>query len=164
MTRRLSLLGFRARQFGWIAMCGLLLAAGCHRPPQTAAELAKALPATFSGEVQLQGETQPRPIRLEPRELSVRGEHVLEFNRVDYHLLDARGAVMTEGEARIRGTIAAPGLQIQLEVVGAEGGSEEAVRPETFSGKLSADLQALEAEWSTSLGQKAKLTAHGAAR
>ena len=153
--RALGLAALLVGQFlGSLALCGSL--GGCHRSPQTADELAKALPASFSGVLRLQGETEERHIRLEPRELSVRSAHVLGFNRVDYQLLDGSNS---GGEAHIRGTISAPGFEIKLERVGSEGsGAEDAIRPETFTGKLGGNLHTLRAEWSTGLGQKATLT------
>jgi hypothetical protein len=141
----------------------MLVAAGCSRAPRNAAELAKALPEAFTGELHIEGETQPHHIRLEARELSVRSEHVLEFNRVDYQLKDGQDDPGAEGEARIRGTITAPGLEVRLEMPGT-GFSEDVVRPETFTGKLSGDLQSLDAEWSNGLGQKAHLKLQAASK
>jgi hypothetical protein len=150
---------FGGRGFGRVAICALLLAGGCQRTPQTAADLEKALPQAFAGELHLQGETEPQRIRVEARELSIRSEHVLEFNRIDYRLQDAPGEPSSEGQARIRGTITAPGLEIRLEKLGSEfTGGEDAIRPETFTGKLSANLKTLDAQWSTALGQQEKLT------
>jgi hypothetical protein len=151
------------RRVGMTLACSVLFTAGCRRPPQTAAELAKALPPAFTGELHLQGETETHHVRIQARELSIRSEHVLEFNRVDYQIQDAPGAPSSEGEAHIRGTITAPGFDIRLEMLGSTfSGGEDAIRPETFTGKLSRDLQSVDAEWSTGLGQKAKLTLHAA--
>ena len=66
-----------------------------------------------------------------------------------------------EGEAHIRGTITAPGFDIHLETLGSTfSGGDGAIRPETFTGKLSPNLQSLDAQWSTGLGQQARLTLH----
>jgi hypothetical protein len=154
---------FGGRGFGRVAICALLLAGGCQRTPQTAADLEKALPQAFAGELHLQGETEPQRIRVEARELSIRSEHVLEFNRIDYRVRDDQGGPGSEGEAHIRGTITAPGFEIRLESLGPDvAGGGDAIRLETFSGKLSGNLQALDAEWSTGFGQKAKLTMQAA--
>jgi hypothetical protein len=161
MKNRHSGWPFGRRVFGAVAVCAMLLAAGCRRAPQTAAELSKALPPAFAGDVHLQGDTEVRRLRIEARELSIRSEHVLEFNRVDYQVLDARGATSSAGEVRIRGTITAPGFDIHLETV-AGGGGDDAIRPETFTGKLSGNLRSLDAEWSTGLGQKVRLTMQAA--
>ena len=148
------------RDLGRAAMCaGLLLAAGCHRAPRTAAELANALPKKFSGELHLQGDTESRHISIEPRDLSERSEHVLEFSHVAYQMQDPQGADTSQGEAAIRGTISVPGFAIRLEGIGADNtGGEDAIRPDTFAGTLTQDLQTLHAEWSTALGQKGQLT------
>jgi hypothetical protein len=163
MTLKRSVRRFGWRGFGQVTLCAILFAAGCHRTPETAAELAKALPRAFAGELHLQGDTQARRIRVEARELSVRSARVLEFNRVDYQLQDEQGAPTSSGQARIRGTITLPGLDIRLEALGPDfSGGEDAIRPETFSGKLSGNLQSFDAEWSTGLGQKATLTMQAA--
>ncbi len=138
-----------------IVLCGLLLPAGCQRTPQTAAELAKRLPAEFAGELHLQGDSTARHIRIGPRELSIRGEHLLEFNRVDYEL--GAGTSVPE-QVALRGTITVPGLQIHLEMLGGNAGGDDAIRLETFTGTLSQDLRTLRADWFTGLGQKASLT------
>ena len=150
------------RQFAGAALAlGVLVTSGCQRTPQTAAELAKALPRAYTGELHLQGDAETTHLRVTARELSVRSEHVLEFNRVDYQVQDARGNMSSEGEAHLRGTITAPGFEVRLEVEGSTfAGGEDAIRPETFMGQLSHDLQSLEAQWSTGLGQKARLTLH----
>jgi hypothetical protein len=152
MTLKRSVRRFGWRGFGQVTLCAILFAAGCHRTPETAAELAKALPRAFAGELHLQGDTQAR-----------RSARVLEFNRVDYQLQDEQGAPTSSGQARIRGTITLPGLDIRLEALGPDfSGGEDAIRPETFSGKLSGNLQSFDAEWSTGLGQKATLTMQAA--
>ena len=134
--------------------CAALGTAGCQRAPQTAAELIKALPQAYAGDLQLQGETGAIHLRVQARELSIRSEHVLEFDRVDYQVQDAQGAINAEGEAQIRGTITAPGFDVRLEAEGSTfPGGEDAIRPETFNGKVSRDLQSLEAQWSTGLGK-----------
>ena len=140
---------------GWIAVvvCSGLVA-GCHRAPQTAAELQKALPHQYRGEIHVQGEQQARKIVIEPHDLTVVDPHLLEFNRVRYQLL-AGNEVGGAGDAAIRGTISAPGLVIKLEGVG-NGGEFDAgdvLKAGTFEGKLSGDLQTLEAKWQTGFGQ-----------
>ena len=80
------------RFIGATLACIVCFTAGCQRTPQTAAELAKALPQAYAGELHLQGETETRHIRVQARELSIRSEHVLEFNRVDYQVQDAPDA------------------------------------------------------------------------
>ena len=134
-------------------VCCCLLAA-CHRAPQTAEELQKSLPHQYQGELHLQGEQQGRKIVVEPHDFTVVDPHTLEFNRVRYQLFagnEAAGA----GDAQIRGTISAPGLVIHLEEVGgsADVDGGDALKAGTFEGKLSGDLQTMEAKWQTGCGQ-----------
>ena len=144
------------RGLGMITGCAmLLLSGGCERAPQTAAELAAKLPREFTGELHLQGDADTRRVRVRPGEVSVTSEHLLQIGRIDYEIDDAKGVEVAAGEAGIRVTISAPGLEIRVETIGA--GAGDAIRPETFSGKLGGDLRSVEAEWSTSLGQKARL-------
>ncbi len=143
--------------YGWIAgLCCLL--AGCHRAPQTAAELQKTLPRQFQGEIHLQGEQQARKIVVEPHDFTVLDPHTLEFNRVRYQL-SSGGEVGAAGDAEIRGTISAPGLAIHLESVSGsadvEGG--DAFKAGTFYGTLSGDLQKMDATWKTGFGQEVTL-------
>ena len=135
-----------------IVVCCFL--AACHRAPQTAAELQKGLPHQYQGELHLQGEQQGRRIIVEPHDFTVVDPHTLEFNRVRYQLFagnDAAGA----GDASIRGTISAPGLVIHVDEIGssAEVDGSDALKSGTFEGKLSADLQKMEAKWQTGFGQ-----------
>ena len=150
--------------FGWIAIvvCGGLTA-GCHHAPQTAEELQKSLPHQYRGEIHVQGETQARKIVIEPHDLTVVGPHVLEFNRVRYQLL-AGSEVGGAGDVAIRGTISAPGLVIHLEEVGSSGETDagDALKAGTFEGKLSGDLQTLEAKWMTGFGQGVTLKVEAA--
>lgn len=136
-----------------IIVCGCLLAA-CHRAPQTAAELQRALPQQYQGELHLQGEPQGRKIIVEPHDFTVLDAHSLEFNRVRYQFF-AGSDVAGAGDAQIRGTISAPGLVIQLGEVGgtADVDGGDALKAGTFEGKLSGDLQTMEATWKTGFGQ-----------
>ena len=139
---------------------GLFLA-GCHRAPQTAAELQQNLPHQFKGDILVQGSSEPHHLVVEPHEISVRNEHLLEFNKVPCQIL-AGSEVLTEGDAGIRGTISVPDLEIRVESTSdAEGG--DAMKPDTFKGRLSADLRTATAEWTGGMGQKVtlKVTAVG---
>ena len=134
-----------------------LLLAGCHHAPQTAAELQQNLPHQFKGDVLMQGSREPHHLIVEPHEISVRNEHLLEFNKVRYQIL-AGSEVLTEGDVGIRGTISVPDLEIRVENASdAENG--EAVKPDTFKGQLSADLHTATAEWTSGIGQKVTLKA-----
>lgn len=136
--------------------CLCLLLAGCSRAPQTAAELRDSLPRQFRGDIHLQGETNSRKIVVEPHEFMVRTEHMLEFNRVRYQLI-VGSEVLADGEAAIRGTISAPGLNILIEEADVEG--TEAIKKGTFQGHLDSDLQSMEASWTTGAGQGVTLKA-----
>ena len=138
-----------------------LLFTGCHRAPQTAAELQQNLPHQFKGDVLMQGSTEPHHLIVEPHEISVRNEHLLEFNKVRYQIL-AGSEVLTEGDAGIRGTISVPDLEIRVENT-SDGESNDAMKPDTFKGQLSADLRTATAEWASGMGQKVtlKVTAVG---
>lgn len=128
--------------------------AGCHRPTQTSAELRQRMPGAFIGELRLLGQPEPMRLRLTPHNLIERDAQTLEFNSVQYALLDAHGGLQTEGDASVRGTITLPGLEVKLEDVGERAGGEDLVKPGSFQGKLSADLQSGEADWTSGLGQK----------
>ena len=132
----------------------LFFLSGCHRAPQTAAELQGKLPRQFRGDILLQGDAQPHHLVVEPHDFSVKDARLLEFNRVRYQVL-AGGEVMAEGDAAIRGTISTPDLEIHIEQADADGG--DAMKPDTFKGHLSADLRTAEAAWTGGLGQPMKL-------
>ena len=134
-----------------LATC--LLFSACGRAPQTAVELKARLPRQFRGEIRLPGEMQPRRIIVEPHDVGVRTEHLLEFNSVRYQILAGR-EVVAEGDADIHGTISAPDLEIHIERVA---GAGEAMRADTFTGHLAADLQSGEAEWTNESGERVKL-------
>ena len=139
----------------FLAVC--LFLAGCHRGPQTAAELQQALPRQFGGEIRLEGDPQTHHLVVEPHDFTVRSEHVLEFGRVRYQVL-AGGNVLAEGDAGIHGTISTPNLDIRIEQItdaGDAGG--EAMKADTFKGSLSADLRTADAEWTNGMGQQMKL-------
>ena len=137
-----------------LAIVCCCLVAACHRAPRTAEELQKSLPHEYRGELHLQGEQQGRKIVVEPHDFTVVDPHRLEFNHVRYQLFagnEAAGA----GDAPIRGTISAPGLVIHVDEIG-EGGdveSADALKVGTFEGKLSGDLQTMDAKWQTGFGQ-----------
>ena len=138
----------------WLAvLCWLV--AGCHRAPQTAAELQKSLPHEYQGELRLQGEQTPRKITVGPHDFTVVDEHTLEFNRVHYQL-PAGG----EGDANVRGSISAPGLIIRVESLSgtADVDGGDVLKPGTFQGKLSGDLQKMDATWKTGFGQTVTLS------
>ena len=135
------------------ALC-LSLLTGCHRPPETAAELRRRMPGSYIGEIRLVGQSQSMRLRLTPHNFVERDTKVLEFNSVQYALLDARGTLQSEGDASLRGTITLPGLDVRLESLGEREGGEDLVKPGTFQGKLSGDLQSGEADWTSGLGQK----------
>lgn len=137
-----------------LAAALLALATACHRPPQTAAQLLERLPRRFTGEVLLQGQSAPQAVRIESRQLAARDEHLLEFSGVNLVLLTPDGSVQAEHPAACRGTISAPGLEIRLEELG---GAEDMLKAGSFAGQLSADLQTVEATWTTSLGSKGSL-------
>ena len=139
------------------------LVAGCQRAPQTAADLQKSLPPQYRGELRIQGEQQARKIVVEPHDFTVLDEHTLEFNRVRYQLL-AGNEVGGAGDAQIRGTISAPGLVVRVDSLSGsadvEGG--DALKAGTFQGKLSSDLQKLDATWKTGYGQTVTLEVQAA--
>ncbi len=137
--------------------CLLLLAlsSACQRTPQTAAELRDRLPKRFIGDAHWQGEPQAQPIRVQARDLTVRSEHLLEFNGVHVQVLDAQGGSTEERDAAVRGTISAPGLEIRLEEIP---GGEDMIKPDSFHGKLSPNLQTMEATWTSSFGGRGSLT------
>ncbi len=138
-------------------ICCCLLAA-CHRAPQTAADLWNKLPRKYQGELHVQGEPQARQIVIEPLQMLVRDTHLLEFGRVRYQF-SASGEVGATGEAQIRGTISAPGLIINVESLtgGGDVDGGDVLKAGTFQGKLSSDLQKLEATWKTGFGQNITL-------
>ncbi len=137
----------------------LLLLQGCDRAPQTAAELRNRLPHRWRGEIRAPGEGSGGSIGIELRELTVRSEHVLEFNRVRYQMF-AGDNVVAEDEVAIRGMITAPGGDIRLDEEGTEAG--EILKAGTFKGTLGGDLQSVEAAWTTGSGQAATLKLHAA--
>ena len=134
--------------------CLLAGLSACHRAPQTAKQLFDRLPRHWQGDAHLQGGTDTHKINIELRQLTVRDEHTLEFNRVHYQVL-VGNEVAAEEDAAIRGTITAPGGEVRLEQEGTEAG--DALKPGTFQGKVSDDLQSAEASWTTGLGQSATL-------
>ena len=134
-----------------------LLLAACSHPPETAAELQKALPQQYRGELHLQGETDPHRLVLEPQNTSVKEDKLLEFKQVRYQFFTGN-TVAAEGEANIRGTISTPDLMIKVEDFGGEGGSD-AIKSGTFQGKLSKDLKQIDASWTTGFDQKVTLKA-----
>ena len=128
--------------------------AGCSHPPETAAELQKALPTQYRGELHLQGETDPHRLVLEPRDLSIKDTQTLEFKQVRYQFFTGNN-VAAEGDVNLRGTISTPDLMIHLDELPTEGG--DMLKPGTFQGKLSKDLKEGEASWTTSFGQNVRL-------
>ena len=144
-TRR----NFRFSAF--ILLCGCLLAAGCSRPPQTAAELFDQMPRRYGGELRVQGEAATRTLNVELLDLKVRDTHRLEFGRIAYELSGGdEGA--RKGEAPIKGTISAPGGEIQLEEASDAAGGD-AFKAGSFQGKLSSNLKAVDAKWKTAFDQ-----------
>ena len=139
-------------RFLFSAFC--LLFSACHRGPRTAAELQAQLPHQFRGEIRLQGETQTHPLVIEPHDFNVRNAQLLEFNGVRYQVLTG-SQVIAEGDAGIRGTISAPGLEIRVESV--TGAGEGAVKADTFEGHLGGGLRTGEAAWTNDLGQRVRL-------
>ena len=150
----------KLRSLSFILLVGLL--AGCHRAPQTVVELRQQLPGTYAGEIHLQGQSEAMRLRITPHNLSERSARVLEFNSVQYAVLDARGALQTEGDASIRGTITLPGLEVRLESMGNSSAGEDFIKAGSFQGKLSDNLQTAEADWTTGYGQKGHLKAEAA--
>lgn len=156
------------RQAGWRASFSasrlppsafilLCLLAGCSHPPETAAELQKALPQQYRGELRLQGEADPHRLVLEPHATRVKEDKLLEFTQVRYQFFSG-SSVAAEGEANIRGTLSTPDLTIKVEDFGGEGGGD-ALKAGTFQGKLSRDLKQIDASWTTGYGQKVTLKA-----
>lgn len=151
----------RKRASLWLILLSGLLA-GCHRAPQTVAELREHLPGTYVGEIHLQGRTEAMRLRITPHSLTERSAQVLEFNSVQYAVLDPHGALQTEGDASIHGTITLPGLEVRLESVRDSSAGEDFIKARSFQGRLSDDLQTAEADWTTSYGQKGHLKAEAA--
>ncbi len=147
---------FCARVVVMVWLC-LLVLAGCHRAPQTSAELRKGLPRQFTGEIYVQGQSEPLRLRITPHDFTERDSRVLEFGGVRYAVLDARGGVQSEGDASLTGTITLPGLEVRLEGAGNLGEGGDFVKAGTFQGKLSEDLQTGEASWTTGYGQAGRL-------
>jgi hypothetical protein len=139
------------------AMVAALALSACQRAPQTAEDLRQRLPRRFAGEVHWQGSTESQRVRIEPRELSARDAHLLEFNGAYVYLLDPQGGVLSEKSAAVRGTISAPGLEVRIEELGAPAGGEDLLKRGSFSGKLSDDLQSAEAAWMSGFGNKGSL-------
>ncbi len=124
-------------------------------------ELRQRLPGTYVGEMHLRGQTEAMRLRITPHNLTERSDQVLEFNSVQYAVLDAHGGLQTEGDASIRGTITLPGLEVKLESMGDLSG-EEFIKANSFQGKLSGDLQTAEASWTSTYGQSGHLKAEAA--
>ena len=136
-------------------VAGLLCAqAGCRRAPQTAAELRDRLPRQWQGDIKIQGEQRGSRIGIELRELTVRTEHVLEFNRIRWQAF-AGNETLAQEEAAIRGTITLPGGEIRLDEEGTQAG--EGLNPASFHGTLAPDLQSAEASWTGAGGEAATL-------
>lgn len=112
------------------------------------------MPRRFTGEVHLQGDANGQPVRIEARQLEVRGPLAVEFSGVNVVVLGADGSVQSERPAACKGTVSTPGLDIRLEELG---GAEDLLKTGTFTGKLSDDLQSLEASWTTGYGTKGSL-------
>ncbi len=134
-----------------LVLGGCLLVAGCSRGPQTAGELFDKMPRRYRGELRVQGETGTRTLGVELLDLKVREEHHLEFNRVAYQV-DGGDEGTQRGEAPMRGTISAPGGEVQIEDASGAGGGD-ALKAGSFEGKLSADLESVEAKWKTGYDQ-----------
>ena len=145
------------------AVCAVLFATsltGCHQAPKNSAELQRELPRIYVGELHLQGQAEAMRLRVTPHNFSVRDDKVLEFNGVEYAVLDRQGGVQTQGDANITGTITLPDLEVRLENVGNLANGDDLVKPGSFKGKLRDDLQTGEAEWTTGPGQKGSLKLH----
>ncbi len=127
--------------------------AACSRGPQTAAELFDQMPRRYGGDLRVQGETVARTLNVEVLDLKVRDTHLLEFGRIAYEVSGGdEGA--RKGEAPIKGTISAPGGEIQIEDASGAGGGD-ALKAGSFQGKLSGDLKTVDAKWKTSFDQAA---------
>jgi hypothetical protein len=135
--------------------------ASCQRAPRNATELLDRLPRHWSGEIHVQGEGSAQQIGIDVSEMSVRDEHTLEFNHVRFQLF-ASGEAGTEQDAAIRGTVRAPGGEIRLDAEGTEAG--DVLKPGTFQGSVSSDLQSATATWTTGYGQTATLKLHATSR
>ncbi len=145
----------------WCLLAALPLAlAACHRAPQTAAELRDHLPRRWQGDIKIQGEQRGGRIGIELRELTVRTEHVLEFNRVRWQAF-AGGETLAQDEAAIRGTITLPGGEVRLDEEGTQAGGE--INPASFHGTLAPDLQSAETNWTSVTGEAATLKLQAAA-
>lgn len=136
------------------AAAAVLALSACHHPPRTAAELLEKMPRRFTGEVHLQGDTSTQPVRIEARQLATRSELLLEFSGINVVALDGNGSVQSEHLAACRGTISTPALDVRMEELG---GAEDVLKAGTFIGKLSDDLQTVEASWTTGFGTKGSL-------
>ena len=143
-----------------IGAWALLLLPSCQRAPRNAAELRDRLPRKWEGEVHLQGESAGHKIAIDLRELTVRSEHVLEFNRVRYQF-SAGGEAVADNELALRGTITAPGGAIRLDEEGTEAG--DVLRSGSFTGRLAGNAQSVEAQWTTGDGQTATIKLRAAA-
>ena len=90
----------------------------------------------------------------------MRDPHHLEFTQVRYQFFTGN-RVTAQGEMNIRGAISTPGLVIQIDEITGEG-SGDAMKPGSFQGRLSQDLQTVDAAWMTGDGQGVKLKATAA--
>ena len=145
--------------FWWATVCVCL--ASCQRAPRNATELLDRLPRHWTGEIHAQGEGGTQQIAIEIGELSARDEHSLEFNHVRFQLF-AGGEAGSEQDAAIRGTVRAPGGEIQIDQEGTEAG--DMLKPGSFQGSLAGDLQSVSASWTTGFGQAATLKLHATSR
>ena len=129
----------------------------CSRAPQTAAELFDRMPRRFGGELHVQGDTAARTLNVEVLDLKVRDPHLLEFNRIAYEVSGGdEGA--HRGEAPIKGTISAPGGEIQIEDASSAGGGD-LLKTGSFHGKLEGDLKTVDANWKTAFDQSVSFQA-----
>ncbi len=102
----------------------------------------------------MQGDASPQAVRIEARQLATRSALLLEFSGVNVVMLNGSGAVQSEHAAACRGTISTPDLDIRIEDIG---GAEDILKAGTFTGKMSADLQKVEASWTTNFGTSGSL-------
>ncbi len=146
------------RSFFLLALA--LAAPGCSRGPGNATEAKAKLPRFYEGSVSYDGERGffggagggGRRVRVATDSLRVRDERTLLFERIHFYVLTPlNNDILFDETIPLRGTITVPGLEVAIENDDAfnqrVAGIPAALRRDSFRGKLSADLQSVEAEW-----------------
>ena len=133
-----------------LALC-VVLFASCSRGPENATGAKAKLPRFYEGRVSFDGESAGRLVRVATDSLRVRDEHTLAFERVHFYVLTPlNNEILFDETVPVRGTIAVPGLDVSIENDDFNqrvAGVPTALRRDSFHGRLSADLQEVNADW-----------------